>query len=453
MGFQLNIVQNAVYTYSIGVETVVIYSSGASVGTVPITGGAISAAGDTTSSGAEILISAGGRINVATTLPEDPTAAYQQFIADKKLAMASGNRTVTLNGQSQVFNQGYEGYIVSSRLMSLNGVSGYPDPKNACCNININPSIGFWAEQAVVSGTSEPITVLHTTPQCVTCTDYNKLFAAEMVIYHAINNVAWRLLNNDTTITIPGTWYRYEGLIAYWNFLVYKDSFLNYTCSVRENLAVNVGWANPTCDTQTFVCASVVSRTTVSPVSGGYTQVSRMIFYPGAMITSGVGRDNNTYVDGDPIPFIIAYSSANITQGAKVYCGEGGAPASSALLASAQGCMISIGNGSSYSLASIISGGQLLSDIQNFTSRDVTGGWILGIAGRVAGQKYAAIGYTLSPAAGGDAYEFDPEHKDTYTVKTQWWLKDTNGTLSGPYEKPAKSSEFKTYSMQLSTGA
>jgi len=450
MGFQLNITQNSTYNYSITGEGITVYSGGTIVSSAPISSGIVSAIGSGGNQSAMMLLSPGGAINIATTLPEDSLYAYQQFITDKKRAMAEGG-SASLNGETQIFSGGYVGSVGDHCLLSINGVKGSPDAAGRSCNININPSVSFWAEQAIMTTTDSPVTVLRTTPPCVTCDDYNKLFAAEMILYHAANHVTWRLLNNGTNLTVPGTWYRYEGLVAYWNFLVYKDAFLNYTCSVRENLAVNVGWANPSCDPQNFVCAAVVRRTSAAQVSGGVAMVSRMIFYPGTMLVSGGGKDNNTYSSGDPIPFIIAYSSGNVANGAQVYCGPGGSAARTELLKATSSCYLDIeGNNSSYSIASIVSGGSLITDIQNFTRRDIAGGWILGITGRMDAQQYAAIGYTLSPAAGGSAYTFDADHKDVYRVRTQWWL-GSGASIKGPYRKREKTEDFNIYSMQLSS--
>ena len=373
-------------------------------------------------------ISLSSKFTINTTLPDDPDESYSRFIADKFTAMDSGG-VASFNGISQSFIHGYSA-LSSTCLLTINGVRGNPDESLHTCNFTISPSPGFWAEML------EDYTILRWRP-CITCETYNELFAAQMVLYHAVDHVAWQLLDNGirpnyAAPTAPGTWYRYQGLVAYWNFLTFSDAFLNYNTSVRENLAANVGYANPTCDPTYMVCISVVT-----PVSFNTPSELRgqLIFYPGNMISPSINRDNNTSNAGEPIPFVIACPG---TSGAYIYCPNG--QPDMGLLSQVQY------NGSS--LAGIISSGHMASSLQEFGNRPITSGaWIVGVAGSLGGQGYVAQPFTLG-AIGDSAYEINDTQKDIYSIDNQWYT-GSDGTLVGPYRKAANNSSFSVYALKL----
>ena len=441
IGFSLNVIFSGGTLTSGGG----IISSGAilSGGSILYSGGRVILAGISKSSGGAIGISGGTAVTVNTTLPEDSDKAYQQYITDKRIALVSGG-TAILNDTSQIFSGGYAA-ISSTHLMSVNGVRGYADSRTSGCYLTIAPSVGIWAEHT----SNGPITTIRALPPCITCDDYNKLFAAEMVLYHAINKEAWSILDNGVREGyqgLTGIWYRYQGLLAYWSLLTYSDAFLNYNCTVRENLAVNIGYANPSCDDARFVCLSVVSCTSAAQ---GSLQ-GDLIFYPGNMITSQTDRDNNSYNNGDPIAFIIAYTNnSGAMSGAQVYCG--GSPGQG--LVDSLTTLISGATVNGSALSDIISGGAVISSIQSFTDRPLSsGGWILGLAGNLGGQQYAAQPYTLGPAASTTvAYVADDTKLDTYSVDTTWWVTTASGAVFSAgdvYKKSTSATVFKTYSLQ-----
>lgn len=442
-GFSLNVVFSGGVLTSGG--SVITSGSILETGSVILSGGGITLSGISRTAGGSIVLSGGSAITINTTLPEDSNSAYQQYLADKRVAMLSGGN-VNLNNNSQIFARGYAG-VSNSHLMSLNGVRGYSylnaEGSGGCC-LTIAPSVGVWAEHTE----NGPTTTLRALPPCITCDDYNKLFAAEMVLYHAINKESWNILNNGTGRDgsgLTGIWYRYQGLLAYWSLLTYSDAFLNYNCTVRENLAVNVGYANPSCSDVKFVCFSVVSCIESATAS----MQDSVIFYPGNMITSNTNRDNNSYNTGDPIPFIITYANNNGMSGAQIYCGsiDSANELKTSLTALASGVTV---NGSS--LNTIIEGGRVLSSIQELTSRPVIdGGWILGLAGSLGGQQYAAQPYTLGPAASTtSAYAADDTKLDTYSVDTVWWIAPVNSNFvaANEFRKTTSATVFKTYSLQ-----
>ena len=229
-------------------------SSGSGGFVINISGAAISGGRATISaaSGAVVMtLASGSALTIGTTMSANADEAYRQFIGEKRDAMTSGG-TATFNGSTQIFSGGYLNAAVSGSLLSLNGVRGTPDSTNHRCNLNFNPTNCFWFEPAdtriTVSGStvgSGGTIVARTRPPCITCDTYNDLFAMEMVMYHYLNNIAWKIMHRDFYITVgdypDGLWPRFQAVMAAWNFYVYKSEYLTYNASLRESLNVNIG--------------------------------------------------------------------------------------------------------------------------------------------------------------------------------------------------------------------
>ena len=404
--------------------------------------------GDTTMS-----LGTSGGVVISTTMSADNEAAYSKFISDKRLAMLNSGAAV-FNGVSQIFSGGYLGTIAQSCLMSLNGVQGYPDSAAHTCNLNINPSLGIWAEWQSPAITTSCTTVLRALQPCITCESYNTLFAAEMVIYHALNKVAWQNMYIRVTEGAggypEGLWPRYQALVTAWNFYTYKSEYLVYNNSLRESLNINVGWSNPTCNSGGFIVFTTVDEVVSS---SGLGLGNALIFYLGNMLTPNKDRDNNTYTSGDPIPFIINYSGSNsggtiVGSGASIFCGPMSALTS--LTSSLETVLPESSGGALYqSMRTLLSGGVLVSDVQEFNNVNNSGHWILGVvADRVGGMGYVAqnFGLGLATDLGDRAVSVTASAYDTYTLNTYWWT-NIGGKLEGPIESQENGKQLHTYAL------
>lgn len=391
-------------------------------------GGVISATG--ANAGASMWITSGASLTLGTTISADANAAYSTFIDQKRNAMISGG-TVTLNGVSQIFSSAYVG-ISSSCLMTLQNIR----PVDG--NINIVPTYGFWAEPGTPT-TSGGVTILRTLPPCITCGDYNNLFAFEMVLYHAINKVAWDLMVMvDANDRYPeGTWARYEGLVAAWNFYAYKSQYVCNLSAVRDSLDITVGWVNPTCDTTGFTCMSSIARTVTSTPAD---LVQYLIFYTGTLMTADKTSDANTYTWPGPIGFIYKANSGGVNQ---VFCGA--APKSSLISAldivanssgsTVYGTYLDPDIGSSYSPYNDIVSATAITDVQDF-AEDEGDLWIVGVVNpNVNGNDYAVQQFSLgipSELTDSNYGGVTADALDTYRIRTRWWTRANNGVITGP---------------------
>ena len=181
-------------------------------------------------------------ITVATTLPTDPTAAYIAYINAKQVAMYSGG-VCRFSGTVQTFDYGYK-IIADNCLTTLSGVTGSIELSGV--NISFNPTTGFWVE-TYPSENNHVISIMRIKKPCGECGDYNALYMSEMILYHAINHVAWRIMRNVVIDYPPGLWRQYQGALYRWNAYTYSAQYVYDLDSTEDTFILKIGWINTTC--------------------------------------------------------------------------------------------------------------------------------------------------------------------------------------------------------------
>lgn len=419
-------------------------------------------------SGADVYTSMGlvvsGGITLNTNLPPDPVQAYNTFITQKRGAMTSGG-SAQYGGYTQTFDSG--GYIsIANRcLMRLNDIEGDAnaavDGSGGYCNINMLPALGSWTEQ---HGSGS---VLHKDPGCTNCDTWQDLMCLEMILYHAINKIAWRLMRERNNSYPEGDWKQYQELVDRWNTYVFAESYLCYATSIRESLAAIVGWSNPTCDTHGFLAYANIDFTGSTAQDDAYW-AKYLLFYMGTAINSDDSDilDNNkaTYNGQDPIPFIIntcndATSGATVSA-SKIFLGTD-ANAKYTVLSAGVGA----GSGSIKGFNALTAttyplhlpantSGAIISDIEELTQFNA-GHWQVGVyvpalssgGGYVKGLGYAAQNFATGFAVNllsvdSSGYEVDTNNYNTYAVTPVWY----DSLLSSRVEKPTQT--LRTYAIK-----
>lgn len=342
------------------------------------------------------LVVSSGAVVVNTTLPADAGQVYDAFIQSKYQCMTSGG-TVVWGGNALTFDAGYAG-ISSSSLMSLNGVR-YQD--NCDTNVNICPSVGAWVEPGWESDLAIGID-----PGCVTCRTYTDLMVLEMILYHAINRIAWKIMRDIKPYGwTPGLWRQYQSLLDRWNSYAFSTSYVSYVNSVREAMTATIGWCNPTCDVHGFTAWTTITGTISTPAQ----YAKYRLFYMGSFINSAdKSHGNNLDIRGAAV-FII--------HGSKYFLkGDAGVPP----------------NGPTFPAEQI-------NDIDQFSQELAATPWTLGVyvpqSTGVTGLGYVAqaFGTGLSiPRDDEDAYEIDTSRTDSYTAVSYWQDTLLNQRVTGP---------------------
>lgn len=350
-------------------------------------------------------------ITVATDVPVDMTQSYAAFVQNKKDAMTSGG-SGSFGDASYAFDIGYLGEIVEKCLMSVNSVHG-PD-------IYIIPSTSIW--ESVRNYPLDHINIEITNlPRC-SKNDYNKLYALEMVLYHAINKIGWRILRDGPTTPCygPGTWQQYQGLLAAWSQVAYRSQYVVAVTALRENLGINIGWVNPTCNTYSFlVVASITMENHVQA-----SLYRDLIFYPGntlSNVRTDVSDtnivDNNallTAIDNNTIYFVADPVEKEGIR--RIYTNINS-------LAMLNGAIRGLGNTtldfSGYEKVKDVS------DLANATNRN--GGYILGamhygVGSNIGYIKQFSLG--LKPLIDYRATAYDTGDRDVYSVSASWFVKE-----------------------------
>lgn len=263
----------------------------------------------------DISISASdGHLTITTDMPADPDDVYASYITAKTAAMENGGYGVfgTYAKYHYNFEVGYSG-ITKNCLMRLNNI---PGP-----TVNFNPSLGITANTTVVESG------LHTKLARISKCDggaekYNELFKLEMIIYHALNKIAWRLLRDSGQRGyIAGTWQLYQGVMAAWTLLSFRTQFLASVTTQNESIGVTIGWMNPSCITNSFVVFADVKNVSNAGEADLY---KKLVMYPMGVQTNAKTtktdhpQDANQIVSDatkGPIFFVIAngkvYSNAS----------------------------------------------------------------------------------------------------------------------------------------------
>lgn len=377
--------------------------------------------------GQHIVLNADGNaITTTTDIPSDPVAAYNTFITQKRDAMTNGG-TVTLGATTQTFTSGYDG-IRSSCLMSLNGVTGP--------SVSFVPSVGIWLSTA--SSDSGLQTTIARLPGCITCRDWNTLFALEMTLYHAINKLAWRILRSNQFSAPIGSWQLYQGVIAAWALVAYRSQFICSIQTVREALDINIGYSNATCSTY-----SVYVEATVHLASAATGSIySFMVFYPQGTQTSvnDGSFDSNKTIN-------------SATGGPLTYVARTGTGAW--LINNTDSIMHGAVNdlaGSSYTMDSYSNSG--VTNPDDLASK--TSGWSpagdykLGLAVyNVASNKFYLKRFTLGlrPIV-SNVQQGSVTREDTYDITVRWWVyPNTYGHIPATKVTPVT----KTYNGYITT--
>lgn len=246
---------------------------------------------------------------VTTNLPADPNTAYSVFIAAKKDAMINGG-TVT-QAATDVYS--FSGYKNQSKewLMSLNGLKGPA--------INLLPSLGVTWHTAP-SGTGLSTICVRSAPCDNGYGKIQDLFAMEMVLYHALNEVSWRLLRDSTGGYLRGSWQLYQGIIAAWTAVAARSQYLYNVATLGAGLGISIGWVNPNCGIKSFVVfADVFLNREISGEDLGYFYDLYMQNAGGLCnkqtLWSDHPQDSNTVIesyDGGPIFFIADLSKKRV---------------------------------------------------------------------------------------------------------------------------------------------
>ena len=390
------------------------------------------------------LISSGAIVTVGSTVPEDMNAAYAEFIQAKRQAMAVGG-SVSFGSSTQTFAVGYQG---QSRgwLMTLNGIPG------PC--ISFVPTVGIWAVTTTVSGGLN--TRIARLPACITCDDWNTLYALEMTVYHAINKVGWRILRSETagstTVTAsPGSWQQYQGILATWALYAYQSQFVFDVQALRESLFVQIGYANNTCNKYAiYVCAHV----TLTNAASGSLYYD-LVFYPQNLLTDSkqAGVDNNKEISSIAIPV----SSGTAAPVAAYHVARTNSGTSGAWLTNTTSDSIISGG-----VATITSSASIFNTTYNqpATSNTIngladnttgfTGGYELGLlVNQVPGNNYFVKQFALGlkPILTDHLVEGSVSKLDTYTVSATWYIRPytTSGTLGPMFSIVKSAGNYDTY--------
>lgn len=370
----------------------------------------------TLSSGSQTAIDVDNEaIELSTPISESSSEAYSEYIEAKRKAMETGGSS-TLYGYS--FTQGYAG-VISNILTNVNGIR--PDSNG---NVSFGSTIGVYFRTGYTvypspdyTSTTYTLTVCDV-PTYITCTDYNKLFAAEMVLYHAINKLAWRIERPLVLPYINGTWELYQGALARWNNYTYQSAYISLMTSLRENLSAQIGWVNNTCTPTLLHVYATVTCTTNN--SGAY--IDDLLFYPQNLLCKTGSRDNNTYTAGSPM-YYIAKNTSVFTNATLAELVSGG--------------------------ATFLSGYTVVTDLQALS--DVTGGgpYILGlIVPSVKGNDYYIQQFSYNyRALLTDAVQGVYSSKDTYSISVTWNTTPEGGSMSTVTKDLGT---YQTYSVEVS---
>jgi hypothetical protein len=391
--------------------------------------------------------------------------------------------------------------------MTINGIAGNIESTiNSSgsvikrCNINFLPSLGVHTETVNHSGSI--MTILCKEHPCINCEDYTTLMALEMVLYHAINALDYRLVRPYTATQPEGVWLQYQGAVAAWNRNAFATSYVSYINAERETLGVQLGWCNPVCTAGGFLAyADVVPNPVSSGGSAGWSGPqfdAYRIFYLRSLLSTNNSYDNNeTPRSNGPISFIVKHTSG----GSLLYMGPGGTDslkttlvtniaaytnssdlnlASAVVVSTAQELTSGAGitSGATVASNSAISGGVVTSggsqyiyrggrtitfwgtfgdstDSQTVNPDDylpaVATKWQLGICappGAIGGLGYAVQGFSLgfAPDVPADnAFIISEEMMDRYNVAIHWYDTHSSGETFGPINEGPK--EFKVFGL------
>ena len=372
----------------------------------------IQALNPTPGHGTDILLSTtnSASFTIATTFPTDLSTAYLEYINEKQAVMYSGG-TCTFGGVVQTFSDGYQ-IIEKNCLISLSGVSGSIESTGV--NISFNPTTGFWVE--TYSKNNHTISIVRAKKACGGCADYNALYMTEMILYHAINNVAWRIMRSTATEYPPGLWLQYQGALYRWNAYTYAAQYVYSLDDTDDTFIVKVGWINTTCTTVYGFAAKV----TINLLSYGNTPanfVTYRLLYGGKPRTDGCSP-------------AVGFIANTDTQQVYMYAGGSATEALGGLPLFAEYVNYQVIS-SLQDFNPATSGGELTSG-----GGVNMGNWVVGVGGGgsggyVAGDGYGAMGVQLGFAKKiTDDIELsnDAAFKWTYEITRSWEVYKTSGT-------------------------
>lgn len=390
--------------------------------TLQISGAAISSGGCMLTTPAatgldkDITLTSGGIVTIGTTFPADLSSAYQVFLSDKQTAIYSGGSCVYA-GNVQSFSAGssYSAFC-DTHLMTLNGVQGSLEQGNNentyKSNISFLPAVGFWVE-------TDPVTDLDKAPgkqhvvasvfrvlkPCVTCEDYNALFVMEMILYHAINKVAWKILhtigdystNNHTT---PGLWAQYQGALYRWNANTYVSQYAYSLDTAGDTFVFKIGWINTTCSPGAAFAAFADITNTFTPVEGDPDYRHYHLLYGGSPVIKGAVSPNAVAFIANTATNQIYYLTPD-TLSAELLAHIGTPTTLSDLLA--------------YTA---------VTSVQAFNIPENTGSWRVGVVcANMTGDSYGAVAFQLGFAQridDQDVIDVSSADKWTYTISPTW---------------------------------
>lgn len=352
---------------------------------------------------ADIILSSGGGITVNTTFPNDLSSAYQDFVSAKQGAIYSGGDCVYA-GNSQTFTAGSSySAIAQHSLMTLNGVAGSleaGEPGHTYkSNINFLPTVGFWVETDQLTN-GKVASVFRILQDCVSCQDYNDLFVMEMILYHAINKIAWRLMRPEGTY-VPGTWQQYQGALYRWNANTYSAQYVYSLDKSEDTFVVKLGWINTTCTGNTSFVAYANVNYSLNPGETASPYIRYQLMYGGSPATHSAGT----------VTAFIANTGVS-----KIYYLEGDSTTGGGALPVF-----------SYTEAT---------SIQDFNDPANVGGWVVGIVcSGMSGDGYGACAFQLGYAQSiENNVEVVNDPKWQYQV-TPHWSTNINGSTDG-YDGP-----------------
>lgn len=390
-----------------------VVSAGGSSGIV-ISGSAVITTTPPVYKDADIFISSGGAIELSTNYPVDLGAAYTQFIADKQDVMYSGGSCVYA-GNAQSFLSGGYAAFADTHLMTLQGVTGAvekaPNSNTSTVNININPTVGCWTEtDPIPDGT---LSVVRTRKPCVSCDDWNNLYVLQMMLYHAINRLAWRIMRSVWTDYPVGLWQQYQGAVTRWNINTYAAQYVYDLQSTEDTFLLKFGWINTTCTPGTAFAA--YSNVVLNPADVDTQFVRYRLLYGGAPTIAEVG-------DSDVCAFVALPDASAVyylTSGHdEVFAGVTGLPAA----------------------IQAVSGYTPVDSIQDLNVETNTSGrWLVGIVCKnIGGDGYGAFGVQLGYAAKVDVdggMEAVGTSKWRYDINTDWSVGVGTTTLVPAYTR------------------
>ena len=219
------------------------------------------------------IILSDGAVVLNTDLPSNGSTAYQNYVQHKRDAIDSGGSGALNTATGFDFEAGYNGAggITDQCLMKLNGLQGPI--------INFVPSLGVTITTRQTDNGLK--TTISRSAKCDTKSRYEELYKLQMIIYHALNKIAWRLLRDSSEPYVEGSWQQYQGIMAAWSLIAVRAQYVYSVGTLNESIGITLGWLNPSCEIQSFLVYADVEMQL--PANGAYNQ---LIIYPAGSLSN-----------------------------------------------------------------------------------------------------------------------------------------------------------------------